>query len=126
MATVEPYINPKGVLEPGVWKFVCDCGYQDLKFGCSRLVNDSEPNFTCERPIQDPSDTKCKFRHKLAPLIAAWQKWRAEEDTREFLAPEKAKREAALKTLGLTEAQVNTAATPPLSSSTSAEVQNGG
>ena len=121
MSRVEPYLNPLGKIEPGVWKFFCPCGYEDIRFGCSRLVNDSETNFTCERPIIEAKDKKCKLSHKLAPLVAAWEKWRKEEDAREFLASVEAKKQDAMKTLGLTPAQVNTAKSVPLTESSSKE-----
>lgn len=100
-ARVEPY-------ETGTYRFFCPCGYEDSRFGCSRIVNDSEPNFTCERPIVEAKDVKCKLKHKLQPLIDAYKKWRAEEDAREFLASVDAKRKVALETLGITETELNT------------------
>lgn len=118
MARVEPY-------ETGTWKFFCDCEYEDVRFGCSRIVNDSEPNFSCERPIVEASDTKCPLRWKLAPLVAAYEKWRKEEDARIFLLSMEKKRKDALETLGLTEAEVNTIKSPPVSESSSKEIENG-
>ena len=121
MSRVEPYRNPLGKIEPGVWKFYCPCEYEDNRFGCSRLVNDSETNFGCERPIIEAKDKKCKLKHKLAPLIEAYEKWRKEQDAREFLASLEAKKQEAMKTLGLTPAQVNTAKSVPVTESSSKE-----
>ncbi len=100
MARVEPY-------ETGTWKFFCDCEYQDKRFGCSRIVNDSEPNFSCERPIIEAADQKCKFRWKLAPLVEAYRIAKAKADAAAFLAQMEEKRRDAMQTLGLTEDQVN-------------------
>lgn len=114
MARVEPY-------ETGTYKFWCDCEYEDVRFGCSRVVNDSEPNFSCERPIIDASDQKCKLRWQLAPLIAVYRKAKAKQDAADFLASVEQKKKEAMETLGLTEAQVNTVKAPPLTESSSKE-----
>jgi len=114
MARVEPY-------ETGTYKFFCDCEYEYVRFGCSRVVNDSEPNFSCERPIIDAKDQKCKFRWKFAPLVAAYEKQKAQDDSRAYLASEARKKADALKTLGLTEAQYNATLTPSVSKQSSSE-----
>ena len=111
MARVEPY-------GPGAWKFFCDCGGEAQNttrpIGCTRIVTDSEPNFSCETPITEAGQQKCKFRWKLAPLIEAWMKQDAEERAKAFLATLEEKRKEALETLGLTEGQVNAAKAPPI------------
>src|SRR5476649_769450 len=114
MAKVEPFRNRLGNLEPGVWALTCDCEH-------TRPVNDSKTNFRCERPIVDAKDIPCKLRHKLLPLVLEYREWKAKEDAAAFLATVERKKQEAMTTLGLTEAQVNGAKNQPVTESSSKE-----
>jgi len=98
---VEPYQN-------GTWRFWCDCGAEDWRkeHPCSRIVNDSEINFRCERAIIEASDTPCMIVHHLPPLIEAYQRKKKRDDAAKFLRALEAKKQEALKTLGITEADI--------------------
>ncbi len=112
-------VEPHG---PGAWLFTCECGGSAQQgtsrpLACTRIVVDSEQNFRCETPIVEASDKPCMIPHQLQPLIDDYLKRKKKADAEAFLEMVEAKKQAALKTLGITEAQVNMAKSPPLTSS---------
>lgn len=100
-ARVEPRRN-----EPGCWNFFCECGYENWRVGCSRVVNDSEPNFSCERPIEEATDVKCPLRWKLAPLIKEYEEKAEKEEAAKILFTLEARRKYAMRVLGITEEDI--------------------
>lgn len=98
---VEPYQN-------GTWKFWCSCGATDWRkeHACSRIVNDSERNFRCERAIVEASDQPCMIVHQLQPLIDDYQKRKKRADAEKFLRDVEQKKKDAMETLGITEADI--------------------
>jgi len=101
---VEPY-------QPGTYRFWCDCGGQNMAIwkeasGCTRIVNDSEPNFRCETPIIAANQEPCMITHQLQPLIDDYTKRKKKADAKAFLASVEVKKAEAMKTLGITEADI--------------------
>ena len=79
---------------PGLYAFLCDCGYD------RRKVTDSERFFACERPVEAQLKA-CKLTHEFAPLHEAMEKRVAEAAAKKFLAENEEKVAAAKAVLGV-------------------------
>jgi hypothetical protein len=83
---------------PGLYAFLCDCGYD------RRKVTDSERFFACERPVE-AKVPPCKLTHEFASLHAAMEKRVKEAAAKKFLAENDAKVAAAKAVLATPEVQ---------------------
>lgn len=81
---------------PGLYSFVCPCGYE------KRRVNDSEPNFLCERPVE-PKVKPCTLIHNLPSLVGELETRERKKEAAAFLATHDQKLEAAKEVLGIPE-----------------------